>query len=77
MAWRGSGCSASPPPPASPRSGCVCGRLSLDPASLKAVGIQRAYALTELEPDVPRCLAQAGPLLERVAARMARDFLPV
>ncbi|WP_262698007.1 MULTISPECIES: glycerate kinase [Streptomyces] len=55
----------------------VCGRLSLDPASLKAIGIHRAYALTELEPDVPRCLAQAGPLLERVAARIARDFLPV
>ncbi|WP_413105392.1 glycerate kinase [Streptomyces sp. Inha503] len=55
----------------------VCGRLSLDTAALKAIGIHRAYALTELEPDVPRCLAQAGPLLERVAARIARDFLPV
>ncbi|MFD5383724.1 glycerate kinase [Streptomyces sp. NPDC127074] len=54
----------------------VCGRLSLDPAALHAVGIHRAYALTELEPDVPRCLAEAGPLLERVAARMARDFPP-
>ncbi|MCQ8187822.1 glycerate kinase [Streptomyces rugosispiralis] len=52
----------------------VCGRLSLDPASLNAVGIHRAYALTDLEPDVPRCLVQAGPLLERVAARMAKDF---
>ncbi|MEU5608898.1 glycerate kinase [Streptomyces sparsogenes] len=54
----------------------VCGRLSLDPGSLQAAGIHRAYALTDLEPAVPRCLAQAGPLLERLAARMARDFPP-
>ncbi|WP_435864506.1 hypothetical protein [Streptomyces sparsogenes] len=39
-------------------------------------GIHRVYALTDLEPDVPRRLAQAGPLLERLAARMARDFPP-
>ncbi|MFC4511734.1 glycerate kinase [Streptomyces ehimensis] len=53
----------------------VCGRLSLDAATLAGVGIQRAYALTELEPDLERCVAHAGPLLERLAARIARDYL--
>ncbi|MFF4223824.1 glycerate kinase [Streptomyces abikoensis] len=53
----------------------VCGRLSLDAAALAGVGIQRAYALTELEPDLARCVAHAGPLLERLAERVARDYL--
>ncbi|MDX6330376.1 MAG: glycerate 2-kinase, partial [Streptomycetaceae bacterium] len=34
-----------------------------------------AYALTELEPDLARCVADAGPLLERVAEQLAADFL--
>ncbi|WP_269858825.1 glycerate kinase family protein [Streptomyces sp. RPT161] len=53
----------------------VCGRLALPPAELGAAGIRRAYALTELEPDVSRSIAEAGPLLERVAQRIADDFL--
>jgi glycerate kinase len=53
----------------------VCGRLTLGPTALDAAGIRRAYALTELEPDVARCVAEAGPLLERVAERLAADFL--
>jgi glycerate kinase len=53
----------------------VCGRLALPPAELAAAGIRRAYPLTELEPDVLRCIAEAGPLLERVAQRIADDFL--
>ncbi len=53
----------------------VCGRLALPPEQLRAAGIRRAYALTELEPDVSRCIAQAGPLLEQVARRIADDFL--
>ena len=31
---------------------------------LRAAGIAAAYALTDIEPDVQRCLAEAGPLLE-------------
>ena len=53
----------------------VCGRLGLAPGALGAAGIRRAYALTDLEPDAARCMAEAGPLLERLAQQIARDFL--
>ncbi|MFF3742716.1 glycerate kinase [Streptomyces kronopolitis] len=53
----------------------VCGRLRLPPEALRAAGIRRAYALTDLEPDPARCMAEAGPLLERSAERLARDLL--
>jgi glycerate kinase len=53
----------------------VCGRLALQPAALGSAGIRRAYALTDIEPDAARCMAEAGPLLEQVAASLARDFL--
>ncbi|MEW1657386.1 glycerate kinase [Streptomyces sp. NPDC093707] len=53
----------------------VCGRLQLSPEALAAAGIRRAYALTDLESDPARCMAEAGPLLERAAERLARDFL--
>ncbi|MGW3244629.1 glycerate kinase [Streptomyces sp. NPDC001070] len=53
----------------------VCGRLALSGAALGAVGIRRAYALTDLEPDPARCMAEAGPLLERLAGDIARDLL--
>lgn len=53
----------------------VCGRLALPPEALGAAGISRAYALLELEPDPAVCMAQAGPLLERAAESIARDFL--
>nr|WP_307826813.1 glycerate kinase [Streptomyces pactum] len=51
----------------------VCGRLAIDREALAAAGIERAYALTDLEPDPDRCMAEAGPLLERTAARLAAD----
>ncbi|MGW1721845.1 glycerate kinase [Streptomyces sp. NPDC002306] len=53
----------------------VCGRLALPPEALGRAGILRAYPLTDVEPDVATCIAQAGPILERVAADIARDFL--
>ncbi|MEU4209444.1 glycerate kinase [Streptomyces sp. NPDC026206] len=53
----------------------VCGRLALSPQALADAGIDRAYALTELEPDAARCMAEAGPLLERLAGFVARDYL--
>ncbi|MEU2280533.1 glycerate kinase [Streptomyces sp. NPDC013178] len=53
----------------------VCGRLALPPEALDRAGIRRAYPLTEVEPDVATCIADAGPILERVAERIARDFL--
>ncbi|WP_455351676.1 glycerate kinase [Streptomyces sp. SYSU K217416] len=53
----------------------VCGRLALAPEALGRAGIRRAYALTEIEPDTARCIAEAGPLLEQLAENIARDFL--
>jgi glycerate kinase len=53
----------------------VCGRLALRPEELGRAGIRRAYALTDLEPDPAVCMAEAGPLLERLAMNIARDFL--
>ncbi|MFK4186501.1 glycerate kinase [Streptomyces sparsogenes] len=53
----------------------VCGRLALTPAALAGAGISRAYPLTALEPDPARCIAEAGPLLERAAERLTADFL--
>ncbi|MER5179294.1 glycerate kinase [Streptomyces sp. NPDC002896] len=53
----------------------VCGRLALRPEALGKAGIRRAYALTDVEPDVARCIAEAGPILETVAERIGRDFL--
>ncbi|MFF2210738.1 glycerate kinase [Streptomyces antibioticus] len=53
----------------------VCGRLALPPQSLGRAGIRRAYPLTEIEPDITTCISEAGPILERVAERIAQDFL--
>ncbi|WP_208897821.1 glycerate kinase [Streptomyces incarnatus] len=53
----------------------VCGRLALSPEALLRAGIERAYPLTSVEPDVATCIADAGPILERVAVRIAEDHL--
>lgn len=53
----------------------VCGRRLLSGEDLAAAGIERAYALTDLEPDPAQCIANAGPLLERTAERLAADQL--
>ncbi|MET9480350.1 glycerate kinase [Streptomyces sp. NPDC006638] len=53
----------------------VCGRLALPPEALGRAGIRRAYALTDLEKDPAVCMAEAGPLLERLAEDIGRDFL--
>ncbi|KPI17048.1 glycerate kinase [Actinobacteria bacterium OK074] len=53
----------------------VCGRVTLTAEALNRAGITRAYALTETEPDVARCIAEAGPILERVAERIAGEWL--
>ncbi|MFJ8035696.1 glycerate kinase [Streptomyces sp. NPDC096032] len=53
----------------------VCGRLALPEEALLRAGIGQAYPLTSVEPDVARCIAEAGPILEQVAARIAEDHL--
>jgi glycerate kinase len=53
----------------------VAGRSLLDPADLAPTGIRAVYALTDIEPDPARCTSEAGPLLERLAARLAADWV--
>jgi glycerate kinase len=53
----------------------VCGTNRLEPARLRQAGIVAAYALTDLEPDVRRCIADPTPLLSRLGERIAVDHL--
>jgi glycerate kinase len=53
----------------------VAGRLQLSPRRLREAGIAAAYSLTELEPDLDRCIANASPLLRRVGTQIAKDWL--
>jgi glycerate 2-kinase len=53
----------------------VSGVSSLSPDQLRAAGIAAAYALTDIEPDVAACRANPGPILERLAGRIAEDWL--
>jgi glycerate kinase len=53
----------------------VAGRCTLSPGELSAAGIARAYALGDLEPDLDRSIANAGPLVEQLAERIAADWL--
>ncbi len=52
----------------------VAGRVTLDAEELRAAGIDRAYALQELESDPAVCLARAGDLVEQVAERLAAEL---
>jgi glycerate 2-kinase len=53
----------------------VAGRCTLSPEELRAAGISAAYAVADVEPDLDRCIANAGPLVERLAERVAADWL--
>jgi glycerate 2-kinase len=53
----------------------MAGRRMLTDAELRQAGFAAAYALTDFEPDPARCMAQAGPLLEQAARRVAADWL--
>lgn len=55
----------------------VTGRCLLDAEELRGAGFEAAYALTDLEEDVRQCIEQAGPLLERLASRIAHERLRV
>ena len=52
------------------RTVAVCGRLTLTQDQLHRAGIARALALTELEPDVERSMADAASLLTTLAPRL-------
>ena len=53
----------------------IAGRVTLPAGALAAAGIARAYALSDVEPDLARSMAGAGPLLEQLAGRVASDWL--
>jgi glycerate kinase len=55
----------------------VAGICSLTAEQLRSADIAAAYALADIEPDLTRCLEQAGPLLEELAAILARDWILV
>jgi glycerate kinase len=53
----------------------VAGISSLTADQLRSAGLSGAYTLADIEPDLARCREQAGPLLEELAGRVARDWL--
>lgn len=44
----------------------VCGRSTLSPQQLASAGFTAVHALTDFEPNVEKCMAEAGPLLEEL-----------
>ncbi|GAA2572602.1 glycerate kinase [Actinomadura fulvescens] len=53
----------------------VSGRRALTGEQLRKARLQNAYALTDIEPDPERCMAEAGPLLEQLAEEIGRQWL--
>ncbi|RZT15092.1 glycerate kinase [Kribbella sp. VKM Ac-2569] len=53
----------------------VCGVNQLTPEQLREAGVSAAYSLTDLEPDVRRCIAEPRPLLEQLGERIVVDHL--
>ncbi|SER25840.1 glycerate kinase [Arthrobacter sp. OV608] len=58
----------------------VCGRTTLGAGQATAAGFEDIYALTELESNVDRCIAEAAQLLEQlgtqISGRLAANELP-
>jgi glycerate kinase len=52
----------------------VCGTNTLDGERLREAGIRKAYALTDLQPDVQRCIADPAPLLRLLGEQIAADL---
>ena len=53
----------------------VCGRNLLTDGQLAGAGISRAYALTEVEPDVETCLRDPARLLSELGELIGRNHL--
>ena len=53
----------------------VAGHSTLTAAELATAGIAAVYPLSDLEPDLGRCRAAAGPLLRRAGQMIAHDRL--
>jgi glycerate kinase len=52
----------------------LAGAVEVADRELRAAGFEEGHALLELEPDPDRVLAEAGPLLERLAERVGRAW---
>jgi glycerate 2-kinase len=52
----------------------LAGAVDVADRELRAAGFEEAHALTELEPDPERCMAEAAALLERLAERVGRAW---
>ncbi|MHC8609682.1 glycerate kinase (plasmid) [Paenarthrobacter ureafaciens] len=52
----------------------VCGNIALDASQVELAGFTRAYSLRELQPDLSRCINQAGPLLEQIGSTIGSDL---
>ena len=57
------------------RTVAVCGTSELSRSDLQGAGIDAAYALIDLEPDVVRCMTESATLLERLGQNIAREEL--
>ncbi|MCL2781605.1 MAG: glycerate kinase [Actinomycetia bacterium] len=53
----------------------VCGQCVLAADALAALGIAAVHALTDIEPELSRCLAAPGPLLRRLGRRIGSRWL--
>lgn len=53
----------------------VCGRTTLSADQLSEVGVAGVYALSDIEPDLDRSMADAAHLLEQIGERVAQDHL--
>ncbi|MEW1975829.1 allantoinase AllB [Microbacterium profundi] len=53
----------------------VCGRTTLSADAIADAGFAGARALSELEPDPQRSMAEAGPLLEQLAEDLVRSIV--
>ncbi|MGJ6981625.1 glycerate kinase [Aestuariimicrobium soli] len=53
----------------------VSGRRLLTDEQVRSAGLAQAVALTDLEPSVERCIAEAGPLLEQATAQAVQTLL--
>jgi glycerate kinase len=52
----------------------LAGVVEVADRELRAAGFEEAHALLELEPDPRRSMAEAAPLLERLAERVGRAW---
>lgn len=52
----------------------VCGRTTLDAATLHGAGFAHTHALTDIEPNTSLCMENAGSLLTQIGARIGTEL---